>query len=224
MRILLVEDDRKTAGFILSGLKQAGYGVVHAADGEAGLAAFTDSPFDVAVVDVMLPKLDGISLIEQVRGRLVKTPVLILSARGTVDDRVRGLKAGADDYLVKPFAFSELLARIEALYRRSRNQPAPAVLQVEELVLDRDRHKVFRGGKEIMLQPRELALLEYLMQNAGRVVSRTMIMEHVWDYDFDPETNVVETRVCRLRDKVDRDFDKKLIHTVRGLGYVLEER
>ncbi|NOY22815.1 MAG: response regulator transcription factor [Acidobacteria bacterium] len=193
-------------------------------DGEAGRIAFSDSSFDVAVVDVMLPKLDGIRLIEQVRSRFVTTPILILSARGTVEDRVKGLNAGADDYLVKPFAFSELLARIEALLRRSLNQPMAARLQVEDLVLDRNRHKVFRGGKEIMLQPKELALLEYLMQNAGRVVSKTMIMEHVWDYDFDPETNVVECRVCRLRDKVDRDFEKKLIHTVRGLGYVLEER
>ena len=224
MRILLVEDDTRTAAFIVKGLQQEGFVVDHVGDGATGLDYLLAHTFDAAVVDIMLPGMDGISLIERARMQHIQTPVLILSARSSVDDRVRGLKAGGDDYLVKPFAFSELVARVEALLRRSHGTPDPVQFTVADLVLDRNRRKVWRGDKEIILQPREFALLEYLMINRQRVVSKTMIMEHVWNYHFDPQTNVVESRVCRLRDKIDRGFDTKLIHTVRGAGYVLEAR
>ena len=224
MKCLLIEDDKRTADFIVQGLSQEGYTADWIDNGPDGLALLSDRQYDVAIVDIMLPGLDGIALVQKARARHVQTPVLFLSARSTVDDRVKGLKAGGDDYMVKPFAFSELLARIEALFRRARKVDDEPTLQVESLILDRMRHKVIRDGQEILLQPREIALLEYLMRNAGRVVSRTMIMEHVWDYNFDPQTNVVESRVCRLRDKIDRGFDTKLIHTVRGAGYVLEAR
>ncbi|NOY22833.1 MAG: response regulator transcription factor [Acidobacteria bacterium] len=224
MKCLLIEDDKRTADFIVQGLNQEGYCTDWIDNGLEGLDLLMSKKFDVAIVDIMLPGMDGIELIENVRHRRVQTPVLFLSARGTVDDRVKGLNAGGDDYMVKPFAFSELLARIEALLRRGKTVGNDTSLQVGCLVLDRMRHKVIRDGKEIFLQPREIALLEYLMRNAGRVVSKTMIMEHVWDYNFDPQTNVVESRVCRLRDKIDRGFDKKLIHTIRGAGYVLEDK
>ncbi|MBN1637126.1 MAG: response regulator transcription factor [Deltaproteobacteria bacterium] len=224
MKILLVEDDEKTASFITKGLKQSGYIVEHAPDGEAGLGLATTESYDVAVVDIMLPKMNGLDLIEALRKRKNQLPVIVLSARSTVDDRIRGLQAGGDDYLVKPFAFSELLARIQALVRRVHSVPDPTSLQVADLSLDIVRRKVFRSGNEIELQSREFALLEYLMRNTGRVVSKTMIMENVWEYNFDPQTNVVEARICRLRDKIDRNFDPKLIHTLRGMGYVLEER
>jgi len=179
---------------------------------------------DVAVIDLMLPKLDGLQLIEQARAAGSSTPVIILSARSSVNDRVAGLRVGGDDYLVKPFAFSELLARIQALLRRSRSVAEPEVLTLADLVIDRERRKVTRAGQRIDLQPLEFALLEYLVRNAGRVVSKTMIMEHVWDYNFDPQTNVVESRVCRLREKIDRPFGKPLIHTIRGVGYTMEEK
>ncbi len=224
MKILLVEDDQKTAAFIVKGLKQAGFVAEHAVDGQDGLYRATSEHYDVLIVDIMLPKLDGLSLINKVREEKILTPILVLSAKGTVDDRVRGLEVGADDYLIKPFAFSELLARVNALIRRATAVPEPTTLVFEDLTIDLLRHKVFRGGREIELQPKEFALLEYLMRNAGRVVSKTMIMEHVWDYNFDPETNVVEARICRLRDKIDREFSPKLIHTVRGIGYVLEKK
>jgi len=224
MRILIVEDDTRTASFIMKGLKQAGFVAEHASDGEDGLHCALTEPYDVAVVDIMLPKLDGLTLINEIRKRKVMTPVIILSAKRSVDDRIKGLRAGGDDYLVKPFAFSELLARIQALIRRANSVAEPATLTVGNLFMDLLKRKVLRAGKEIELQPREFALLEYLMRNAGMVVSKTMIMEHVWDYNFDPQTNVVEARICRLRDKVDRSFDNKLIHTIRGVGYVLEER
>jgi len=223
MRLLLVEDDIKIAQFVVKGLKEAGFAVDHAADGEDGLHLAMTEPYDIAVVDLMLPKLDGLTLIEEVRRNNINMPVLILSAKRSVDDRVRGLKKGSDDYLVKPFAFSELLARVQALIRRSTRVTAPSELRVADLTLDLDKRKVFRAGKEIFLQPLEFSLLEYLMRNAGRVVSKTMIMEHVWDYNFSPQTNVVEARICYLRDKIDKDFDVKLIHTVRGVGYVLRE-
>jgi len=224
MRLLIVEDDARVAGFVAKGLRQAGYAVDHAANGEDGLHLASTEPYDVVIVDIMLPKLDGITLIERLRGKKIATPVLILSARDSVDDRVKGLQAGGDDYLVKPFAFAELLARIQALLRRANAIVEPTQLKVGTLVMDLVKRKVTRQNVEIELQVKEFALLEYLMRSAGRIVSKTMIMEHVWDYNFDPQTNVVEARVCRLRDKVDRSYDKKLIHTIRGAGYLLEEK
>jgi heavy metal response regulator len=223
MRLLLVEDDVKIAQFLTNGLREAGFAVDHAANGEDGLHLALTEPYDIAVVDLMLPKVDGLTLIEEVRKNNINTPVLILSAKRSVDDRVKGLKTGSDDYLVKPFAFSELLARVQALIRRSTRVTAPAELKVADLRLDLDKRKVFRGDQEILLQPLEFSLLEYLLRNAGRVVSKTMIMEHVWDYNFSPQTNVVEARICYLRDKIDKNFETKLIHTVRGVGYVLKE-
>jgi two-component system OmpR family response regulator len=224
MRILVIEDDAITASFIMKGLKQAGFAVEHARDGEEGLHLATTALYDAAIIDIMLPKLDGIKLIEELRRKKVVTPVIILSAKGTVDDRIKGLQAGGDDYLAKPFAFSELLARIQSLIRRAGSIAEPTTLTVGELTIDLLKRKVLRSGKEVELQPREFALLEYLMRNKGMVVSKTMIMEHVWDYNFDPQTNVVEVRICQLRDKIDRSFDNKFIHTIRGVGYVLEER
>ena len=223
MRLLLVEDDTKIALFIKNGLREAGFAVDHAKDGQDGLHLGLTEPYDVAIIDLMLPKVDGLSLIEELRRNNVATPVLILSAKRSVDDRVKGLKAGGDDYLVKPFAFSELIARVEALVRISSRVTSPSSLKVGDLSLNLHTRKVFRAGKKIELQPLEFALLEYLMRHAGRVVSKTMIMEHVWDYNFSPQTNVVEARICHLRDKIDRPFDSILIHTVRGVGYVLKE-
>jgi two-component system OmpR family response regulator len=223
MRMLLVEDDKKIASFVMKGLQQAGFAVDHASDGESGLHLALTAPYDAAIIDIMLPKLDGLQLIEELRRQKINTPVLILSAKRSVDDRVRGLQKGGDDYLTKPFAFAELLARVQALIRRAHGSVEPTSLTMGDLSLDLLSRKVLRSGKQLDLQPREFALLEYLMRHAGQVVSKTMIMEHVWDYHFDPETNVVEARVCRLRDKVDRAFDKKLIHTIRGVGYVLRE-
>jgi two-component system OmpR family response regulator len=223
MRVLLVEDDVKIASFIGKGLKAAGYAVDHARDGETGLQLALTQPYDAAVVDLMLPRRSGLSLIATLRTEKVTTPVLILSAMGSVDDRVRGLQTGADDYLTKPFAFSELLARIQALIRRAGGISDPTRLTVGDLSLNLLNREVVRKGQKIPLQPREFSLLEYLLRNAGRIVSKTMIMEHVWDYNFDPQTNVVEARISRLRDKIDKGFDTKLIHTVRGVGYVLRE-
>ena len=223
MRILLVEDDLKIASFITKGLKAAGYAVDHASDGEEGLRLALTEPYDAAIIDLMLPKLDGLSLIERVRKKGVNTPVIILSAKGSIDDRVRGLQIGGDDYLTKPFGFSELLARVQALIRRAEGLSEPTRLSVGDLSVNLLTREVTRGKNRIDLQPLEFSLLEYLMRNAGRVVSKTMIMEHVWDYNFDPQTNVVEARICRLRDKIDRGFDTKLIHTVRGVGYALRE-
>jgi len=221
MRILLVEDDKKIASFVMKGLKEAGFAVDLAINGEDGLHLALTAPYDAAIIDVMLPKLDGLQLIEELRQQKVNTPVLILSAKRSVDDRVRGLQKGGDDYLTKPFAFSELLARVQALIRRAHGSVEPTSLTIGDLSLDVLSRKVLRSGRQFDLQPREFALLEYLMRNAGRVVSKTMIMEHVWDYNFDPETNVVEARICRLREKIDKGFDKKLIQTIRGVGYVL---
>lgn len=223
MKILLIEDDPRTASFIIKGLRQEGFAVDHAEDGEQGLYMAKENPFDAAIVDIMLPKLDGLNLIERLRAEQITLPVIVLSARSSVEDRIKGLYVGADDYLMKPFAFSELLARVQALLRRANVQTAdPAGLTVGDLRMDLIRRKVFRAEKEIELQPKEFALLEYLMRNTGRVVSKTMIMEHVWDYNFDPQTNVVETRICHLRDKINRDCKKQLIRTIRGMGYVLE--
>jgi heavy metal response regulator len=222
MRLLLVEDDLRIASFVQKGLEEAGYAVDHATNGEDGLHLALHEPYDVAIIDLMLPKLDGLTLIEDLRQKKINTPVMILSARRSVDDRVKGLQKGGDDYLTKPFSFSELLARVQALIRRSSRTSEPMSLTVGELSVDLLTREVTRTGTKIELQPHEFALLEYLMRNAGRVLSKTMILEHVWDYNFDPQTNVVDVLVCRLRNKVDRDFEKKMIHTIRGVGYVLK--
>ena len=221
MRALLVEDDDTIAGFVERGLREAGFAVDRFADGEAGCEAAVGQSYDVAVVDVMLPKRDGLSLIDELRKRGIDTPVLILSARRSVDDRVKGLQAGGDDYLTKPFAFAELLARVQALVRRASRAPEPTTLTVDDLVLDLLSRRVTRGDVTIDLRPREFSLLEYLMRNTGKVISKTMILSHVWDYSFDPQTNIVDVLVSRLREKIDRRFDKKLLHTVRGVGYVI---
>ena len=221
MRVLVVEDDPHIAEFVTAGLREAGYAVDHAADGEGAYALAVNEPYDAAVVDIMLPRLDGLSLIERMRGTGVSTPVLILSAKRTVDDRVRGLQAGGDDYLTKPFAFAELLARVQALVRRGTGAPEATRLAAGPVALDLLAREATRAGVSLDLQPREFALLEYLVRNADRVVSKTAIHQHVWDFDFNPQTNVVEVLVHRLRQKVDEPFEPKLIHTVRGAGYVL---
>lgn len=223
MRILLVEDDKTIATFIAKGLKQAGYAVDHASEGETGLHLALTESYDLVILDLMLPGLDGLALLTRLRQRNQYLPVIILSAKGAVDDRVRGLQSGADDYMTKPFAFSELLARIQALFRRASGAAETTRLSAGDLTVDLLSREVTRAGRRVELQPREFALLEYLMRNKGRVVSKTMIMEHVWDYNFDPQTNVIEARVSRLRDKIDHGFEQKLIHTVRGAGYVLRE-
>ena len=222
MRLLLVEDDREIASFIMKGLKEAGFAVDHAADGEDGLHLALCMPYDAAIIDIMLPKLDGLSLIEALRRQKINTPVLILSAKRSVDDRIRGLQRGGDDYLIKPFVFSELLARVNALIRRASGSTEPSSLTFRDLSMDLLKREVRRSGRRIDLPPREFALLEYLMRNSERVVSKTMILEHIWDYHFDPQTNVVDVLVSRLRSKVDRDFSDKIIHTIRGIGYVLK--
>ncbi len=222
MRILLIEDDQKIVSFIMKGLKAAGYAVDHAADGEEGLHLALVEPYDTIIIDLMLPKRDGLSVIEMLRKEKVNTPIIILSAKDSIDDRVKGLQIGSDDYLTKPFSFSELLARVQALIRRASGAAEPTRLSLGDLSMDLLTREVMRAEKKIELQPLEFSLLEYLMRNAGRVVSKIMIMEHVWDYNFDPQTNVVEVRVSRLRDKIDKGFDAKLIHTVRGVGYVLK--
>ena len=222
MRVLIVEDDETIASFVVKGLREAGFAADHARDGQRGLELAVAQPFDAAVVDLMLPGLDGLGLIRTLRERGIRTPVLILSARRSVDDRVKGLETGGDDYLTKPFAFAELLARVQALIRRSSGTAEPTRLVVGTLELDLLARQCRRDGRAIALRPREFALLEYLMRHAGRVVSKTMIMAHVYDYRFDPRTNVVDVLVHRLREKVDRDFEPKMIHTVRGMGYVLK--
>ena len=222
MRVLVIEDDSKIAGFVVNGLKQSGFAVDHAADGEQGLAMAGAVTYDTIVLDVMLPKLDGLSLLRELRREKVRTPVLILSAKASVDDRVTGLQAGGDDYLTKPFAFSELLARVQALIRRATQVVEPSTLSACGLTMDLLSREVTRGARKMELQAREFALLELLMRNPGRAVTKTMIMEHVWDYSFDPQTNVVDVLVHRLRSKVDKDFEVKLIHTIRGVGYVLK--
>jgi len=219
VRILVVEDDEKIASFVIKGLKQNSFAVDHSPDGERALALALTVAYDTAIVDLMLPKLDGLSLIQQLRAKKVRVPVLILSARASVDDRVRGLQAGGDDYLTKPFAFSELLARVQALIRRATQTTEPTRLAVGELSLDLVTREVRRGSEKVELQPREFALLEYLMRHPNRPVTKTMILEHIFDFSFDPQTNVVDVLVHRLRSKVDPD--KARIHTIRGVGYVL---
>jgi two-component system OmpR family response regulator len=223
MRILLVEDDQKIASFIIKGLRAEGFAVDNASDGQDGLHMALTEPYDAAIIDLMLPKMSGLKLIENMRREKLKTPVIILSAKGEVEDRVKGLHIGADDYLTKPFAFSELLARLQALIRRSSDVSEPTKLTFADLTMNLITREVVRAGEKIDLQPLEFSLLEYLLRNAGRVVSKTMIMEHVWDYYFDPQTNVVESRIYKLREKIDRGFPTRLIHTVRGVGYVLKE-
>jgi len=223
MRVLVIEDDKKIASFIVKGLKQAGFAVDHAANGEDGIHLALHESYDAAVIDIMLPKLDGLSIIEEIRRKKINTPVIILSAKRSVDDRVKGLQTGGDDYLTKPFAFSELLARLQALIRRASGAAETTHLTFGNLSMDILKREVTRADKKINLQPREFALLEYLMRNAGRAVSQTLILEHVYDYNFDPQTNVVDVLVSRLRNKVDKDFEKKMIHTIRGVGYVLKE-
>ena len=222
MRVLVIEDDATLSGFVAKGLREAGYAVETTHDGEEGLHLALGERYDAAVVDIMLPGRDGLSLIEELRRHRVTTPVLILSARRSVDDRVRGLQAGGDDYLTKPFAFAELLARLQALVRRATGVVEPTHLQLGDVRLDLVSREVTRAGQPITLRPREFALLEYLMRNVGRVVTRTMILSHVYGFSFDPSTNVVDVLVSRLREKLDRPFPVKLLHTVRGAGYVLK--
>jgi len=223
MRILVVEDDGETAEYICSSLSAHGHVPLHAADGKEGYLQALDNDFDVMVIDRMLPKLDGLSLVKSIRIADVPTPIIILSAMGGLNDRVEGLEAGADDYLVKPFAFSELHARITALMRRPPMQTEDTVMRVADLELDLVRYSVERAGQPILLQPREYRLLVYLLRNTGKVLTRTMLLEAVWDFHFDPRTNVVETHISRLRNKVDKPFDSSLIHTVRGAGYSLHD-
>jgi len=220
MRVLVVEDDAKIASFVVNGLKQSGFAVDRCADGDEAHVLAGTTTYDAAVVDIMLPKLDGLNLVQKLRKEGVRVPVIFLSARASVDDRIKGLQAGGDDYLTKPFAFSELLARVQALIRRASNASEPTRLITGDLTLDLLNRAVTRGGERIELQAREFALLEYLMRHTGRVVTKTMILEHIWDYSFDPQTNVVDVLVCRLRNKVDRE--KKMIHTIRGVGYVIK--
>ena len=224
MRVLLVEDDPTIAEFVEKGLREAGFAIDRAADGRSGLQKALAEPYDAAIVDVMLPQMDGLTVIDTLRAKGIRLPVLILSAKRSVDDRVRGLQAGGDDYLTKPFAFAELLARVQALIRRATGAAEPTRLSVGDLSLDLLTRRVQRGSQSIDLRPREFALLEYLLRNAGRVVSKTSILSHVWGYNFDPSTNVVDVLVSRLRDKIDKPFPAKLVHTVRGVGYVLREK
>lgn len=223
MRILLVEDDRDAAAYLVKAMVESGHVADHAADGEDGYALALDGSYDVLIIDRLLPKMDGLTMIGRLRAGGVTTPALILSALGQVDDRVAGLRAGGDDYLPKPYAFTELLARVEALGRRALPLSADTVLRTGELELDRLAHRVTRNGRDIPLQPREFRLLEYLMRHSGQVVTRTMLLENVWDYHFDPQTNVIDVHVSRLRSKIDKGFDTPLLHTVRGAGYMIRD-
>ena len=224
MRVLVIEDDNDTAQFLQRSLRESGHVADIAADGDSGLEMAQAGSYDVLVVDRMLPKRDGLSLIQDLRNSDDQTPTLILSALGEVDDRVKGLRAGGDDYLTKPYAFSELLARVEALARRAAPEEMETRYVVADLVLDRLSHKVTRADKAIVLQPREFRLLEYLMKHAEQVVTRTMLLENVWDYHFDPQTNVIDVHISRLRSKIDKNFETPLLHTVRGAGYMIRER
>ncbi|MFN3362389.1 MAG: winged helix-turn-helix domain-containing protein [Allorhizobium sp.] len=223
MKILVIEDDKTTAAYIQKGMAELGHVIDIAENGRNGLFLAAGEPYDVMIIDRMLPGLDGLGIVKTIRAAGVRTPVLFLTALSGIDDRVDGFQAGGDDYLVKPFAFAELVARINALARRPPISDVQTVLRVADLEMDLLKRRVSRAGKEIDLQPREFRLLEFLMQNAGRLVTRTMLLEHVWEYHFDPRTNIVETHVSRLRSKVDRDFDKELIETVRGSGYLIRD-
>ncbi len=224
MRLLLIEDDKKIASFIEKGLKESGFSVDVAFEGVEGSALALSQSYDVAVVDIMLPGLDGLTIIEKMRREGVQTPVLILSARQSVDDRIHGLQTGGDDYMVKPFSFSELLARVQALIRRDKSLTTTTRLQVGPLQMDLLRHEVYRDEEKIELPAKEYALLQYMMRNPDVVISKTSILEKVYDYAFDPQTNVVDVLVCRLRNKIDKHFQEKMIHTVRGMGYVLRSK
>lgn len=223
MKILVIEDDLDAAAYMVKAFREAGITADHASDGESGLFMGSENTYDAMVIDRMLPRRDGLSVIGELRKRGINTPVLILSALGQVDDRVTGLRAGGDDYLPKPYAFSELLARIEVLARRKGAPEQDMAYRVGDLELDRLSHEVHRAGKEILLQPREYRLLEYLMKNAGQVVTRTMLLENVWDYHFDPQTNVIDVHVSRLRSKIEKDFDRPLLKTIRGAGYMIKD-
>ena len=226
LKILLIEDDQVIANFVIKGLQEAGYCVDHAVDGVDGLDLALNNRYDISIIDVMLPNLDGLSIIERMRKQNVETPVIIVSAKRSVDDRVKGLQSGGDDYLIKPFSFSELLARIQAHLRRfsnASNAGKTTQLTLHGLSLDLLARTVTREGVQIELQPKEFTLLEYLMRNAGNIVSKTMIIERVWNYNFDPQTNVVEARISKLREKIDKNFNSSLIHTIRGLGYVFKQ-
>jgi two-component system OmpR family response regulator len=223
MRLLIIEDDRNAADYLVKAFREVGHVADHAADGEDGLAMAADGQYDVLLVDRMLPRRDGLAVIGTLRAQGVETPALILSALGQVDDRVKGLRAGGDDYLPKPYSFSELLARVEVLARRRSGRGEETVYRVGDLELDRLSHRVMRGDSEILLQPREFRLLEYLMKHAGQVVTRTMLLENVWDYHFDPQTNVIDVHISRLRSKIDKGFVRPLLHTVRGAGYMMRD-
>lgn len=224
MKVLLIEDDETIASFIVKGIKECGYLVEHVTNGDDGLDLALNESYDIAVIDIMLPRRDGLSIIHEMRAKDILTPVIILSARGTVEDRVQGLKIGADDYLTKPFSISELIARIQALLRRASGMPGPTVLTVGDLTMNLETRVVTRNDVPVELKPKEFALLEFLMYNRSRVVSKKMIMDHVWDYAVGIGANVLESHISRLRNKIDRDSGSKLIHTVPGVGYVLEER
>lgn len=221
MQILIVEDDLQTAHYLIKGLTEQGHNVSHESEGNNGLFMALENHYDIIIMDRMLPKLDGLSIIKTIRAAGNQTPIIILSALGEVNDRVRGLKAGGDDYLVKPFAFAELLARLEVLLRRSDKKSVETLLKIADLELDQISHTVKRAGKLIALQPREFRLLEYLMRHEGQVVTRTMLLESVWDFHFDPQTNVIDVHISKLRSKIDKDFDPALLHTIRGAGYSL---
>ena len=223
MRLLIIEDDRDAAGYLVKAFREVGHVADQAGDGEEGLALALEGKYDVLIVDRMLPKRDGLSIIATLRAESNETPALILSALGQVDDRVKGLRAGGDDYLAKPYAFSELLARVEVLSRRRTGRAEETVYRVADLELDRLSHRVSRSGEEIVLQPREFRLLEYLMKHAGQVVTRTMLLENVWDYHFDPQTNVIDVHISRLRAKIDKGYTPPLLHTVRGAGYIIRD-
>ncbi len=223
MRILIIEDDEKIGSFIRKGFKETGFTVDLATDGEQGLTLFLENSYDAAIVDIMLPVMDGLTVIERIRTKGITTPVLILSAKRSVDDRIHGLQQGGDDYLIKPFSFGELLARVNALIRRDTRQVESHVLEMADLRMDLLSRQVTRQGEPIDLPAKEFSLLEYLLRNQGHIISKTSILENVYDYSFDPQTNVVDVLVCRLRNKIDKDFTPKLIHTVRGMGYVLKQ-
>ncbi|MGH6763109.1 MAG: winged helix-turn-helix domain-containing protein [Phyllobacterium sp.] len=222
MKILIIEDDREASRYLEKAFAEVGHSADIAGDGETGYALAEQGAYDMLIVDRMLPRRDGLSVIAALRAQGIETPALILSALGQVDDRVTGLRAGGDDYLTKPYAFSELLARVEVLRRRSSPKEAETVYRVGDLELDRLSHSAKRAGKSIVLQPREFRLLEYLMRHAGQVVTRTMLLENVWDYHFDPQTNVIDVHISRLRSKIEKDFESALLHTVRGAGYMLK--
>ena len=223
MRLLLIEDDLKIASFIFGGFRQEGFAVDHASDGEEGLQLALNTNYDAAVIDIMLPGMDGLIVLEELRKQAINTPVLVLSAKRSLGDRIKGIETGADDYLVKPFAFSELLVRVQALIRRSSTGEEGPALSYGDVSIDLIKREVLRAGQKIELQPREFALLVLLVRNAERTVTKTMILEHIWEFQFDPQTNVVDVLMCRLRNKIEKGYEKKFIRTIRGIGYVFQE-